>query len=70
MEADDVAGKNPTGAALTRDEIRRWMEVPAIGSRLVITPLLNVDESLGPSSLDVRPRKPIPRVQTRGLRAP
>jgi dCTP deaminase len=54
METNDVAAKQVTAAALTRDEIRAWMEVADLGRRLVITPLLNVDESLGPSSLDVR----------------
>jgi dCTP deaminase len=54
VEANDLAAKSPTGAALTRDEVRRWMEVPSLGSRLVITPLLNADESFGPSSVDVR----------------
>ena len=54
METNDVAAKQVAGTTLTRDEIRSWMEVADLGRRLVITPLLNVDESFGPSSLDVR----------------
>jgi dCTP deaminase len=54
MDTSNVTPTNPTGDALTRDEIRRWMEADDLGQRLVITPLLNVDESFGPSSLDVR----------------
>lgn len=54
METNDVTPKAPTGDALTRDEIRRWMEAPTLKNRLVITPLLSVEESFGPSSLDIR----------------
>lgn len=38
---------------LTRDEIAEWMKHP-LRDRLVITPLLNPKESIGPSSVDVR----------------
>jgi dCTP deaminase len=39
---------------LTKDEICRWMQQPDVRQRLVITPLLERDESIGPSSIDVR----------------
>lgn len=44
---------DPRGV-LTAGEIRRWMERTPLGDRLVVTPLLNQSESIGPSSVDVR----------------
>jgi dCTP deaminase len=41
-------------SVLTREKIVAFMNKTKIEERLVVTPLINQDESLGPSSIDVR----------------
>jgi dCTP deaminase len=41
-------------SVLTREEIIDFMNKEKIEERLFVTPLINLDESLGPSSMDVR----------------
>lgn len=41
-------------AVLTRPEIQRFMELPALADRLIVTPLLAPTDAIGPSSVDVR----------------
>lgn len=54
MEAGGVTPHDVREGALTRDDIRQWMQMPVLAERLVITPLLNPAESFGPANFDVR----------------
>lgn len=40
--------------ALTRPEIERWMQLTPLADRLIVTPLLDRDSAIGPSSIDLR----------------
>lgn len=54
MEATEVTGSATKSGALTRDDIKFRMQKAILAERLVVTPLLNPDELLGPANLDVR----------------
>lgn len=54
MAANEVTPRDVRSGALTRGDIRDWMQKPVLADRLVITPLLSPAESFGPANLDVR----------------
>ncbi len=54
METVDQQLPDHNQGVLNREAIKAWMRRPALADRLVVTPLLNAEETFGPASLDVR----------------